>query len=45
MEAFNDNNNEYQLRDINAVVEPTDEMYCNDTSNETLVLLIGECPL
>jgi hypothetical protein len=27
-----DNNNEYQLRDFKArVVEPTDELYCNET--------------
>jgi hypothetical protein len=39
MEAFTDNNNnEYQLRDFKAVVEPTDELYSNDTNNETRVL-------
>jgi hypothetical protein len=32
---FTDNNNEYQLRDFKAVVEPMDELYCNDTNNET----------
>jgi hypothetical protein len=38
VEAFTDNNNnEHQLRDFKAVVEPTDELYCNDTNNETRV--------
>jgi hypothetical protein len=36
--VFTNNNNEYQLRDFKAVVEPTDELYCNDTNNETRVL-------
>jgi hypothetical protein len=38
VEAFTDNNNEDQLLDFKAVVEPTDELYCNDTNNETRVL-------
>jgi hypothetical protein len=34
VEAFTDNNNEYQVRDFKAVVEPTDKLYYNDTNNE-----------
>jgi hypothetical protein len=41
--AITDNNNEYQLRDFKAVVEPTDELYCNDTNNETRVLGLNRC--
>jgi hypothetical protein len=47
VEAFPDNNNEYQLRDFKAVMEPTDKLYCNDTNNEIRVLreIVNRLPI